>query len=145
MSRAAFYLLPLVFAATLWAAPSEIPLKLPSKRILTVELMITEPDRAMGLMYRDALPENRALLFVFDTVDFHPFWMKNCRFPIDIVWLDQQRKVVHLEASVPPCKRDPCPSYPPLQRAAYVLELNAGQARKEKLALGSQLEFTLPR
>ena len=145
MPRAALYVLPLFAAATLWAAASTIPLKLPSKRTLTVELMIKEPDRAMGLMFRDSLPQDRALLFVFDTLDFHPIWMKNCRFPIDIVWLNEQRKVVHVEASVPPCKQDPCPTYQSLQRAAYVVELNAGQASREKLALGSRLEFTLPR
>lgn len=145
MPRSALYALVLVFGAAVCAAPAEITLKLPSKRTLTVELMIKEPDRAMGLMYRASLPEDRALLFVFDSLDFHAIWMKNCRFPIDIVWLDEQRRVVHVESAVPPCKKDPCPTYQPLQRAAYVLELNSGQARRDKLALGSQLDFTLPR
>jgi uncharacterized membrane protein (UPF0127 family) len=106
--------------------------------------MATDEDRAMGLMFRPSLPQDRGLLFVFEQVDFHGFWMKNCRFPIDMVWLDEERKVVHVAESVPPCKSDPCPVYSPLRRAAYVVELNAGQARREKAVLGSAFTFELP-
>ncbi|HLA76401.1 MAG TPA: DUF192 domain-containing protein [Vicinamibacteria bacterium] len=129
----------------LWAAPAVIPLKLPSGKVLQTEVMIKDEDRQMGLMFRPSLAQDRGMLFVFDRLDFHAIWMKNCKFPIDIVWLDENRKVVHLAERVPPCKADPCPVYPPLQRAAYVVELNAGQARREKAAIGSVLDFTLPR
>jgi uncharacterized membrane protein (UPF0127 family) len=107
--------------------------------------MIKDEDRAMGLMFRPSLPADRGLLFVFDDVDFHGIWMKNCRFPIDIVWLDEERRVVHVAEAVPPCKADPCPVYTPMKKAAYVVEINAGQARREKAILGSRLEFALPR
>jgi uncharacterized membrane protein (UPF0127 family) len=128
------------------AAPTEavIPLPLPSGRVFQAELMIDDEDRAMGLMFRPSLPANRALLFVFDDLDFHGIWMKNCRFPIDIVWLDENKKVVHVAARVPPCEKDPCPSYSPMRRAAYVVEMNAGAARREKIVLGAALGFTLP-
>jgi uncharacterized membrane protein (UPF0127 family) len=125
--------------------PAVIPLRLPSGKVLQTELMVEPGDRAMGLMFRPSLPHDRSLLFVFDSLDFHGIWMKNCRFPIDIVWLDEKRKVVHVAENVPQCKQDPCPSYAPLRRAAYVVEMNAGQARKEKVAVDSTLEFTLPR
>ena len=107
--------------------------------------MVKDPERQMGLMFRPSLPRDRVLLFVFGTMDFHGIWMKNCKFPIDIVWLDEQRKVVHVAEAVPPCKADPCPVYQPMQRAAYVVEMNAEQARAEKVALGAALDFTLPR
>ena len=51
----------------------------------------------------------------------------------------------HLAEAVPPCKSDPCPVYKPLQRAAYVVEINAGQARREQATIGSTLSFQLPR
>jgi uncharacterized membrane protein (UPF0127 family) len=70
--------------------------------------------------------------------------MKNCRFPIDIVWLDENKKVVHVAARVPPCTKDPCPVYDPMRRAAYVVEMNAGAARREKVVVGAPLGFTLP-
>jgi hypothetical protein len=126
-------------------APALVPLKLPSGKVLQAELMESDEDRASGLMFRPSLPEDRGLLFVFDGSDFHGFWMKNCRFPIDIVWLDETKRVVHLAESVPPCNADPCPVYHPMRKASYVVELNAGQARREKALIGSSLSFELPR
>lgn len=126
-------------------APRQIPLTLPSGKVLTVEVMVRDEDREMGLMFRPSLPEDRGMLFVFGDLDFHGIWMKNCRFPIDIVWLDESRTVVHVAEAVPPCKADPCPVYQPLRKAAYVVELNAGQARREKALVGAALSFELPR
>ncbi len=125
--------------------PAQIPLRLPSGKSVTVELMIADQDRAMGLMFRPSLPQDRGLLFVFTSLDFHGFWMKNCKFPIDIVWLDEQKRIVHVAPNTPPCKAEPCPVYAPMRRALYVLELNAGQAAREKAANGARLEFSLPR
>ncbi len=127
------------------AAPDVIPLTLPSGKVLQVELMVKDEDRAMGLMFRPELPMDRGLLFVFEETAFHGIWMKNCRFPIDVIWLDESGRVVHLAEAVPPCAKDPCPVYQPMRRAAYVVELNAGQARREKAAVGAQLKFELPR
>lgn len=121
-----------------------IPLTLPSGRILQVEVMVRDEDRARGLMFRPSLPQDRGMLFLFSELDHHGIWMKNCRFPIDILWLDEQRRVVHVEQSVPPCKADPCPVYTPLRQAAFVVEINAGQARLEKATIGSVLQFTVP-
>jgi uncharacterized membrane protein (UPF0127 family) len=138
------FVVALATVASLGAAsgsPEVIPLTLPSGKALQVELMIKDEDRAMGVMFRPSLPENRGLLFVFEEPDFHGFWMKNCRFPIDMVWLDADHKVVHVAESVPPCQKDPCPVYSPMRKASYVLEVNAGQARREKAVIGSTLVF----
>lgn len=137
--------LTITAAPRLVAAPAVIPLTLPSSKVLQVEVMVSDQDRAMGLMFRPSLPLDRGLLFVFESSDFHGFWMKNCRFPIDMVWLDEQGQVVHLAEAVPPCRADPCPVYQPLRRASYVVELNAGQARREKALVGSRLRFQRPR
>ena len=134
----------LALAAFGAASPAVIPLTLPSGSVLSVEVMVKDEDRAMGLMFRPSLPRDRGMLFIFERSEFHGIWMKNCRFPIDIVWLDEDKKVVHVAESVPPCKAEPCPVYSPLRRAAYVVELNAGQARREKAVLGSAFGFTLP-
>lgn len=131
-------------SAPVRGAPAVIPLTLPSGKVLQVEVMVEDEDRQMGLMFRPSLPEDRGLLFVFEAADFHGIWMKNCRFPIDILWLDGDHKVVHLAEGVPPCKAEPCPVYSPMRRAAYVVELSAGQARREKAVLGAALSFSLP-
>lgn len=140
--RASFAALVLL-APGLAASPAVVPLTLPSGTALQVEVMVKDEDRAMGLMFRPSLPKDRGMLFVFETSDFHGIWMKNCRFPIDILWLDEERKIVHVAEAVPPCKADPCPVYNPLRRAAYVVELNAGQARREKAVVGATVGFSL--
>jgi uncharacterized membrane protein (UPF0127 family) len=127
------------------AAPAVIPLSLPSGKVIRVEVMVSEQDREMGLMFRPSLPGDKGLLFVFPRSDFYGFWMKNCRFPIDMVWLDEAKQVVHLAEAVPPCRSDPCPTYQPLRRARYVIELNAGQARRERATVGASVSFALPR
>jgi uncharacterized protein len=126
------------------AAAAVVPLTLPSGKVLQAEVMVKDEDRAMGLMFRPSLPLDRGMIFLFETADFHGIWMKNCRFPIDILWLDEEKRVVHVAESVPPCKADPCPVYNPMRRASYVIELNAGQARKEKAVVGSTVAFDLP-
>ena len=131
-------------AGAVAATPAVVPLTLPSGKVLQAEVMVSDADRAMGLMFRPSLPLDRGMIFVFETSDFHAIWMKNCKFPIDIVWLDEAKTVVHVAESVPPCKSDPCPSYVPMRRAAYVVELNAGQARREKAVVGAQVRFELP-
>jgi uncharacterized membrane protein (UPF0127 family) len=127
------------------AAPAVIPLTLPSGKVLKVEVMVKDEDRAMGLMFRSSLPADQGMLFVFEASDFHGIWMKNCKFPIDILWLDEKKVIVHVEEAVPACKEDPCSVYQPLRKASYVVELNAGQARREKAVVGRSLEFQLPR
>ena len=137
--------LALVLSGGAFATPATTRLTLPSGKALTVEVMVKDEDREMGLMFRPSLPGDRGLLFVFDQPAFHGIWMKNCRFPIDIVWLDEESRVVDLAEGVPPCKADPCPSYQPLRRALYVVEMGAGQARREKTLVGSKVNFQLPR
>ena len=127
------------------AAPEIVPLTLPSGKVLQVEVMVKEADRAMGLMFRPSLAPDRGMLFVFERSAFHGFWMKNCRFPIDMVWLDEGKRVVHVAEAVPPCKVDPCPTYDPLRQARYVIEMGAGQARREKAVVGATVSFDLPR
>jgi len=127
--------------------PAVIPLTLPSGKVLQTEVMIKDEDRAMGLMFRPSLPLDHGMLFLFERPDFHGIWMKNCKFPIDILWLDAEHKIVHLAEKVPPCtaKVDAnCEVYYPIARASYVVELNAGQARREKALVGSTVTFKLP-
>jgi uncharacterized membrane protein (UPF0127 family) len=84
------------------ARPAVIPLTLPSGKVLQTEVMVSDEDRAMGLMFRPSLPLDHGMLFLFERPDFHGIWMKNCKFPIDILWLDADHKVVHLAEKVPP-------------------------------------------
>jgi uncharacterized membrane protein (UPF0127 family) len=85
------------------------------------------------------------MLFIFEEEEVHSFWMKNMRFPIDILWLDKEKRIVHLESRVPPCAADPCPTYTPGRPAVFVLELRSGAAEKHGLKLHDRLGFILPK
>ena len=108
------------------------------------ELAVTPAERARGLMFRDRLDADRGMLFVFPRLDFWSFWMKNTKIPLDMIWLNERREVVSMATRVPPCTTPHCPTYPPLQKALYVLEIQAGLAEKWGLKAGDVLQFELP-
>jgi len=112
---------------------------------LNSELAVTNEERQLGLMFRDKINYDQAMLFVFEEEGFHSFWMKNMKFSIDILWLDREKRIVHLETNVPPCKKSPCPSYPALKPAMFVLEIKAGSVHKHQLKLYDRIEFVLPK
>ncbi len=114
---------------------------LPSGRTLSVEVADTPEKRARGYMFRRSVPEGEGMVFLMDREGFHPFWMKNCLIPLDILWLDERWRIVHMERSVPPCEEDPCPSYVPMRRSRYVLEIGSGASDRLGLGLGDRLSF----
>jgi len=114
---------------------------LPDGAAIQVELAIDDATRGQGLMYRDRMAEDRGMLFMFPQSGDYPFWMKNTLIPLDMIWIDDGRRIVHIWSNVPPCKADPCPNYPPNANARYVLELAAGVAAKHHLANGQALRF----
>ncbi|MCX6565823.1 MAG: DUF192 domain-containing protein [Candidatus Aminicenantes bacterium] len=113
----------------------------PDGRSVTAELAISDAERAQGLMYREKIGADQGMLFCFPEEDYHAFWMKNTIIALDMLWLDKDRRIVHIEKNVPPCKEDPCPSYPPSRPGSYVLELGAGGADLYNLKLFDRLDF----
>lgn len=109
--------------------------------VVEVEVVADPETRAQGLMYRPSLSPDRGMLFLFPAKAKHEFWMKNTIISLDILWLDETRTVVHVEADVPPCQADPCPSYAPDGEALHVLELAAGQVAARAIRIGDVLEY----
>lgn len=118
---------------------------LPNQFSLTAELAVTDEERQLGLMFREKINWDQGMLFVFKREGIYSFWMKNMRFSIDILWLDREKRIVHLETNVPPCPNDPCPSYSSSYPALFVLELKAGSVDKHQLKLYDKIEFILPK
>ena len=114
---------------------------LPNDRVIRVELAINEEERAIGLMFRESLPEDRGMLFLFPSCAQHPFWMKNCFFPLDLIWMDEDGTVLAVVSDAPPCRDEDCPQYAPDVAACYVLEINGGLAKKWNIERGSQLRI----
>lgn len=122
--------------------PSSAPqVVLPDGTPIAVEVVADPQTRASGLMHRPSLRRDRGMLFLFPTTDVHSFWMKNTLIPLDMIWIDEQSRVVDVKAHVPPCEVDPCPSYTPRGVARHVLELAAGVAAEHGVTPGSHLEF----
>lgn len=106
-----------------------------------VEVAADDATRQQGLMYRDRLSPDRGMIFFFPKSGDYPFWMKNTIIPLDMIWIDDQRRIAHVAHDVPPCHADPCPSYPPGAEARYVLEVAAGVAARHALENGQTLRF----
>jgi hypothetical protein len=104
---------------------------------IRLELAISDEERALGLMFRDSLPAEAGMLFVFAQDDRWPFWMKNTFVALDLVWLDGAGAVVDVRANVQPCRTDPCPSYAPVAKGRAVLEVNTGFAKAHGIAAGA--------
>jgi len=106
------------------------------------EIAQTFSQRAKGLMFREGLRRNQAMLFVFKTEGKHNFWMKNVFFPLDIIWIDVNKKVVFISPNNQPCvNNSKCFAIQPKQKAKYVLEINGGMAKEIGIKTGSQLIF----
>ena len=87
-----------------------------------VELAMTPAERMRGLSGRDEIGTD-GLLFVFPESDYHGIWMKDMRFPIDIIWIDEALTIIHIEHNVQP---DTYPKvFRPRTPARYVLETNS--------------------
>jgi len=89
------------------AAPPPPACIAPDGARLVLELAVTDEEKAQGLMFRDVLPADNGMLFVFPADGIHPFWMKNTFIPLDMVWLSAAGAVVQVRADVPPCRLDP--------------------------------------
>ncbi|HPB69188.1 MAG TPA: DUF192 domain-containing protein [Candidatus Omnitrophota bacterium] len=110
-----------------------------------VELALTPETRQRGLQRRVQMPADHGMLFVFPKSSAYGFWMKETLIPLDMIWMDHNRRIVHIEEHVPPCETtaQDCPVYTPPKPALYVLELNAGQAAEKRLKIGLTAVFHL--
>ena len=94
-------------------------------------------------MFRDSMPRDEGMIFIFPNEAPRSFWMKNTRIPLDIMYFDKDLKLVSISADTPPCRVSRCPSYPSSKPAMYVLELNAGMAAELGVVPGDLLEIDL--
>ncbi len=106
---------------------------------LSLERVDTEESRRKGLSGRQSMPRGQGMLFDFDQPGQHCIWMKDMKFSLDIIWLDEDRRVTKIQENAHP------DSYPetfcPDQPARYVIEVNSGVAAEMRLSRGSRLQF----
>ncbi len=109
----------------------------------TVELATTREQQNLGLMFRDELPDDHGMLFVFPVEAMRSFWMKNTRIPLDIFYFDDELRLVNVRENARPCRTQNCGTYPSTGPARYVLELNAGKAAELGVVPGDRLELRI--
>lgn len=110
---------------------------------IDVELATTPEEMTIGLMNRTSLPENLGMLFIFDEEGIHKFWMKNTLIPLDMIWLDENGKIIYIEKNAQPCYVLICPLFGPESSSKYALEANGGYIEKHKINVGDKARITL--
>lgn len=104
-----------------------------------VEIADTPRERSRGLMGREHLAEDRGMFFIFEKSDNHPFWMKNTYIPLDIIFFNEDLRVVGIiENTVP----EDLSMLSIGVKSRYALEVPAGSARKFGIDLNSSAFFT---
>ena len=95
-------------------------------------------DRSRGLSRRDDIPGD-GLLLEWDASGRHPIWMMDMRFPLDLIWLEEHGRVVHVLTNVPACRGSTCPLHEPngTHESIAVLELAAGAAARHGIEVGT--------
>ena len=107
-----------------------------------VEVVVSEAALRQGLSGRQTLEQGTGMFFIFPNIKEQSMWMKDMNFPLDIVWLDEFLRVVHITGGCPPClEGGECPTYPSYRFAKYAIELNAGDADALGFREGAAVEL----
>lgn len=111
---------------------------------LNADIPIIGEQMSKGLAVKNQLKENEAMLFVFEKPGRHSFWMKDMKFPIDIIWLDSDGKVAHIEKNLQPCVSVLiCTGYSPNIDSQYVLETASNFTQRHNISVGTDIDFHL--
>ncbi len=108
--------------------------------VFAAKVANTEVAREKGLGGTLNLRNDQAMLFVFDNDSKWPIWMKDMNYPIDIVWLDSNKKVVYIVKNAPP-ESYPYEQFTPKENARYVVELSAGTVSQKSIDIGITAAF----
>ena len=103
----------------------------------------TANDQEVGLAKFNKIENNKGMLFIFPKADYYSFWMKNMKFPIDIIFINNTR-IVDIFQNVPIQKNNNnLPTYTTGEKADKVLEINAGLSNAYKIKIGDAVNLNL--
>jgi uncharacterized membrane protein (UPF0127 family) len=105
---------------------------------LDIEIAETAYETQTGLMYRNSMEDRQGMLFIFPDVAYHSFYMKNTKFPLDIIYIDEQLKVASIIKNAQPLNESSLPSKVPVK---YVLEVKAGLSDIWGIKAGDRIAF----
>ncbi len=122
--------------------PSDIKsINIASEKI-KLDLALTPEQKSKGLSFRESLARDEGMLFIFDFPGKYSFWMKDMNFPIDIIWISEDQRIVYIKENATP------ESYPEAYQpgkndgdAKYILEVVSGFSKQNNLKIGDNIEF----
>jgi uncharacterized membrane protein (UPF0127 family) len=137
--RSFLFLAVLLWAAACQAQPKVI-IQTKENRELTflVEVADTPGKRELGLQYRRDLAADRGMIFLFPTESHHSFWMKNTPIPLDMIFINRDRKIVGIVEQAVPFSTD-SRSVPAASQ--FVLEINGGLTGRYGVKVGDSISF----
>lgn len=128
------------------------PVLLPKKSTLAInghefeiEIARTLDQKEKGLSNKPSLPQNKGMLFIFDKPDIYDFWMKEMKFPLDIIWISKNKIITIADNLQPTMETDlnKIPRFKSVLPADMVLEVNAGTVKKYSFKLGDNVSISL--
>jgi len=120
-----------------------VEIKLPDGFKIRAEMMVRPEDLVKGMKFRPSLEPNRGMLFMHSKEGSYAHWMYEVLIPLDMIWMDRNRRIVQVVHHAPPCPgpKEQCLSYGGQYPAIYILEVAAGTAARHGLKPGVQLDF----
>lgn len=110
------------------------------KLTIDIEVAASDFETTRGLMYRRSMDEMQGMLFIFDEMEEKGFWMKNTYIPLDIIYTDDQGKIVTIQGNTTPFSEEIVPSYVPAQ---FVVEVNAGFCQRHGVVEGDWISVKI--
>ena len=107
---------------------------------IPIEIADTEELRSLGLMYREDIPQDYGMLFIFPTPGIRSFWMKNTYIPLDIAFIDSEERIIDI-LTMEPCINDPCPTYMIYKPFKYALEVKSGFFERYGFSEGAKIKW----
>ena len=129
-------LLPLIFLFLVSCSHPSVIFE--NNKQVFVEIPETKEDFLKGLMFRDFLPENQGMLFIFDDEKNQNFWMKNTLIPLDLIFISEKKVITNI-IPAEPCTQDPCEIYG--SKALYVLEVNKDFTKNNDIQPGQKVRL----
>ena len=121
-----------------------IIVEFPNGKSMETEVASTPEKLLFGLAFREGLPADTGMLYIFESTGLHRVRTRQFRIAVDMLWIDESHHIVQILDQVPPCAQDPCPLYgPPPEPVRYLIQTEAGYAKRAGITTGMELKFTL--
>jgi uncharacterized membrane protein (UPF0127 family) len=108
------------------------------KSKIDLEIADTEYERELGLMNRNEMKENQGMLFIFPDLSLRSFWMRNTLISLDMIFVNDQKKIVTIHKNTKILSDQ---SYPSSEPALYVVEVIAGYTDKHNIKVGDKIDW----